>query len=161
MQVIRLFYTSTIISMISSISLTKTEWNTSKESYSKELAVDFITSSNYKCPDNLENSNNHSLEVIEVFLNSEGYEIKKNNDEIAEMRIEQVTVMKTSSDGYACNKLNSFADQWLDRDSNWKYTYYKVGSTYFLSRWYDGNILGFSPLFVFNSSFELISAGAY
>lgn len=134
-------------------------FTSSSEHYNIANEKNFI--SDYTCPDNLNNSNNHSLEVIKVYLNSEGYETRKRNGEIGVISIEQVAIMKTNSDGYACNKLNAFVDYWLDKDPKWKYTYFKAGSTYFLSRWHDAKGFGFSPLFVFNSNFELISAGAY
>lgn len=122
---------------------------------------------NYTCPntDLLNDEHNISVDVVTSLLKNPAYENHRINKGLTSLNVSNLVALQSSSDGYSCYKLNQFAVSYSlgdpEIDPGYKLTYYRIGTTYFMVRWYDGNHLGFTALYVFNSQYEPISIGAY
>ncbi|MCR9133151.1 MAG: hypothetical protein NXI08_11270 [bacterium] len=133
----------------------------------KTVEKSTIQSSNFICPDPnlLNDKHNLSEEVIRTLLKNPAYEERRNKRGLNNLNFEDLEVLITNSDGYACSKLNEFANRYKlgdpEIDPGHKLSYFKIDSTYFMVRWYDGNMFGFTAMYVFNNQFEPISIGAY
>lgn len=112
------------------------------------------------CPDSLDSQYNQSSELIRVLLtsNSPIREQERLESGISHLDFNNLELLTSPSNDYACTQLNSFKDNWLDNATGMEYTYYKIEDYYFLVRWYNGNSTGFQPVFVFNSQIELVGA---
>ncbi len=123
--------------------------------------------SNYTCPDPdlINDKHNISEKVIRVLLERPSHETHRNERGLNSLNIENLVILETNTDGYACSKLNEFANTYKlgdpEIDPGHKLSYFKIDSTYFMVLWYDGNMFGFTAMYVFNDQFEPISIGAY
>lgn len=128
----------------------------SNDLYRYKKSAKLISSGAYStCPANTNNPNNISKKIIEKLLNSSKLKNDRIESGIDGLNIANLKLLKTNTDDLVCTKLNEFVEQWeLDRDVDWKYTYYKNEEFYFLVLWYNGSGMGFSPVYVFDSNFK-------
>lgn len=120
-------------------------------------------SADYTCPDpsTLDDPHNISDKVIERLLEGNSTAEHRVEQGLNHLDISQLTALRTETDGYSCYQINKFVDTWLEIGPKDKKSYFKIGATYFMVIWHDGNMLGFTPLYVFGSDYEPISIGAY
>jgi len=136
------------------------QYNFINNSINESTKPIFIGAEN-TCPANTQNPNNISRKIIETLLNSPTRKDDRIESGIDGLDIVDLKVLKTSTDEFACTKLNEFIEQWkLGGEIDWKYTYYKIEQFYFLVLWYDGSSMGFNPIYVFDSKFNPVGIWA-
>lgn len=117
-----------------------------------------LSNVNNICPDSLDSPYNVSSKLIKIVVTSESANRIEERVEsgINHLEFDELELLISPVDNDACTKLNDFREDWLEEKPNTEYTYYKIDNYYFVVAWYNGNMMGFQPVFVFNSNFDLV-----
>lgn len=123
-----------------------------------QRVISISSNTNNPCPDSLDSPYNVSANLIKVLLtsNSPIKQQERIDSGIDHLDFNDLELLTSPADNYACTRLSNFKDYWLEDKPNTEYTFYKIDNYYFMVGWYNGNMLGFQPVFVFNSQYELI-----
>lgn len=146
-----------LLPLIVSIALAFSFEDSQTTNTQKEMSISSNINNN-PCPDSLDSPHNVSANLIKVLLtsNSPTKQQERIDSGIDHLDFNDLELLSSPADNYACNQLSNFKDYWLEDKPNTEYTFYKIDNYYFMVSWYNGNMLGFQPVFVFNSQYELI-----